>query len=421
MTASGTAHAQRAFFGKYVVAAAFVLAIFGWGAGFYGPPVFLAAVVERTGWSVEFVSAAVTVHFLCGALVIARLPALHRRYGVAAVTSVGVLVLTAGLVGWAIAPAQWSLLLAALFTGAGWVTMGAAALNAVVSPWFVRTRPRALSIAYNGASFGGVVMAPLWAGLIARFSFLTAVIAVAVVMVPTVLMMSRLVFARTPKQLGQHPDGEPPAPVTERVTPARTTCTGASPLRSRAFVTLAVAMALGLFAQIGLLTHLFSVLVPQMGDQAAGWVMAAVTAASIAGRFLADRITTADTNRRVVACLSYGAQLVGSLVLLASGGGSVPLLLVGSVLFGVGVGNATSLPPLIAQREFPDGDVPRVVALAIAVAQGTYAFAPLVFGLLISNPSPATGATALFLAAAAVQVLAISSLLIGRRQRMEMA
>jgi len=29
------------FYGWRVVAAAFVLAIFGWGIGFYGPPVFL--------------------------------------------------------------------------------------------------------------------------------------------------------------------------------------------------------------------------------------------------------------------------------------------------------------------------------------------------------------------------------------------
>ena len=37
------------FFGWRVAWAAFVVAIFGWGAGFYGPPVFLHAVVERTG------------------------------------------------------------------------------------------------------------------------------------------------------------------------------------------------------------------------------------------------------------------------------------------------------------------------------------------------------------------------------------
>jgi len=39
------------FFGPRVVRAAFTMAMFGWGVGFYGPPVYLHAVIERTGWS----------------------------------------------------------------------------------------------------------------------------------------------------------------------------------------------------------------------------------------------------------------------------------------------------------------------------------------------------------------------------------
>jgi len=39
-------------------------------------------------------------------------------------------------------------------------------------------------------------------------------------------------------------------------------------------------------------------------------------------------------------------------------------------------------PPLIAQVEFVRGDVARVVALIVAIAQGAYAFAPAAFGLV---------------------------------------
>jgi hypothetical protein len=53
---------QRAFFGSWVVRATFVMAVFGWGVGFYGPSIFLPAVVQRTGWSLTLVSMAVTVH-----------------------------------------------------------------------------------------------------------------------------------------------------------------------------------------------------------------------------------------------------------------------------------------------------------------------------------------------------------------------
>jgi hypothetical protein len=38
------------FYGWTVVAAAFVVAIFGWGVGFYGPPIFLKAVQDTRGW-----------------------------------------------------------------------------------------------------------------------------------------------------------------------------------------------------------------------------------------------------------------------------------------------------------------------------------------------------------------------------------
>ena len=162
---------MRIFYGWRVVAAAFVLAAFGWGIGFYGPPVFLRAVCERTGWSVALVSSAVTVHFLIGALVGARLPALHRRLGISATTKIAAVSIAAGILGWAMANAIWQLFVAALSSGAGWSAMSAAALNAIVSPWFHRTRPAALAMAYNGGSIGGVIFSPLWVAAIGVLGF----------------------------------------------------------------------------------------------------------------------------------------------------------------------------------------------------------------------------------------------------------
>lgn len=40
------------------------------------------------------------------------------------------------------------------------------------------------------------------------------------------------------------------------------------------------------------------------------------------------------------------------------------------------------MPPLIAQIEFVPEDVPRVVALIVAIAQGAYSFAPATFGVI---------------------------------------
>src|SRR3546814_12450415 len=85
------------FYGWRVVGAAFVLAVFGLGMGFHGPAVYLHAVHEARGWSLALVSTTVTVHFLIGAVVVANLPTLYRRFGVAHVTKAGALALAIGV------------------------------------------------------------------------------------------------------------------------------------------------------------------------------------------------------------------------------------------------------------------------------------------------------------------------------------
>jgi hypothetical protein len=172
-------------------------------------------------------------------------------------------------------------------------------------------------------------------------------------------------------------------------------------------------MALGLFAQIGLIAHLFSLLVPALGAQAAGLAMALATACAIAGRTFVGWLMPAGADRRLVAAANYALQILGCCAFMAAGGQHVALLLAGVVLFGIGIGNATSLPPLIAQVEFVKEDVPRVVALVTAMAQATYAFAPTPFSLLRER-EVAAGAPLFFAAAAAFQAAAIASLMLGR-------
>jgi MFS family permease len=121
----------------------------------------------------------------------------------------------------------------------------------------------------------------------------------------------------------------------------------------------------------------------------------------------------AGTDRRLVACANHVVQIVGSVTLLMAAGENVALLIAGVLLFGVGIGNTTSLPPLIAQAEFHRGDALRVVSLIVAISQGTYAFAPAVFGAL--RGLSATEGAAVFIAAAILQGLAILAFAAGRR------
>ncbi len=399
-----------AFPGPRAVRAAFLVAVFGWGMGFYGPPVFLHAVAEGRGWPVATVSAAVTLHFLVGAGTTANLPALHRRFGLAHVTLAGAVLSALGAMGWALAASPTLLVLATPLSGLGWGMTSGAAVNAIVAPWYARGRPVALSAAYNGASVGGVVMSPLWVALIAAVGFPAAAALVGGAMIAVVGWLAARVLGATPAALGVFPDGDATPP------PARDTGAPSLPgrllWRDARFRSLAGASALGLFAQVGLIAHLVSLLAPVLGAGGAGLAMGFATLCAVGGRTLVARSLGPGQDRRRAAALSYVVQIAGTvLLLLAVEAGAPWAVLPGIALFGFGIGNATSLPALIVQAEFAPGDGPRAVALVVGCYQAAFAFAPLAYGALRA----ATGSgAALFAVAAVVQGVAVAVLLAGR-------
>ena len=396
------------FFGKTVLACTFVLAIIGWGIGFYGPPIYMQAVMERTGWPIAQVSTAVTLHFLSGTIVIANLPRLYARFGIPAITLLGSIVLGIGVNIWAQAGVLWLLYAGAVCSGIGWVTLGAAAVNTLIAPWYVKERPKALGKAYNGASMGGVIFSPLWVLLIERFGFATAALVISVVTVLLIGAFALLVFNKSPQSLGQHPDNAD-QPDPEPTSASAAPWTAMQTLRSTSFRTLAAGMSLGLFAQIGLIAHLYSILVGRMGAHDASFAMGLATASAMGGRYIAARLMIQGMNRRQLACLGYAIQMLGTLMLL--GLDLHPTVAwIAVVLIGSGIGNATSLPPLIAQTEFSREQTARVIALMVAISQATYAFAPAFFGLVRSAFTDSNHAiVAVVTGAVIVQALAIVS------------
>jgi cyanate permease len=165
---------------------------------------------------------------------------------------------------------------------------------------------------------------------------------------------------------------------------------------------------LGMFAQVGTVAHMVTRLAPQVGIAYAAAAVSLATASAVIGRLLLGALL-GDADRRLVAAGNFVIQACG--VLLLAIGTRAALLVVGCVLFGLGIGNLLTLPPLIAQREFPSDTVPRVVALVTAVNQAVFAFAPAALGILREIFG---GYLVPFLAAAMVQILAALVVLYGR-------
>ena len=402
------------FYGWRVVAAAFIVAVFGWGVGFYGPPVYLEVVRQSRGWPIALVSGAVTLHFLVGVVVIPSLPFLYRHIGLPAVTFGAAICMGSGVLAWAMAGTLWQLYGAAVLTGTGWSALGAVTVTDIVAPWFVTKRPLALGLAFNGGSMGGVIFSPLWVILIHRIGFTTAAMVVGAAMVVTIGALAALVLGRSPESLGQEPDGEQSHSVGTSIdaTPGLNASEIQRSLsRDRAFLTLCSGMTLALFAQTGLVAHLVSVLEPALGSQGAGLAAGVSAVAAVTGRLFVGWRATGTSDWRIIASLSLVAQAAGCGVLVLAHGTHTSLLILGVVLFGFGVGNAISVPPVIANIEFSARETVRVVALIVAISQGAYAVAPALFGLVRQVGSDQL----IFVAAAAAQVLAIAAYLLGRR------
>jgi len=163
--------------------------------------------------------------------------------------------------------------------------------------------------------------------------------------------------------------------------------------------------ALGLAAQVGVLTHLVTLVTPVLGAGGAAGAVSTTTAAALIGR-LATGLVVDRLNRRVVASVTLVIQIVG-LALLARAPSAVGVY-TGCALFGLGVGNLTTLPGLILAVEWPRERFSALVGLVVGINQFTFAFGPSLVGVLrdwTGAYGPALGSCMALQAMAAAMIL----------------
>jgi cyanate permease len=150
-------------------------------------------------------------------------------------------------------------------------------------------------------------------------------------------------------------------------------------MRDIGFLTIAIAFALVLFAQVGFIVHLISFLDPVIGRESAAVAVAFLTAMAMLGRIVFSTVID-RLNQRLASALSFLSQAVALAVIINSHHAVV--LIGASAVFGFSVGNLITLPSLIVQREFPPAHFGVLISLSTAITQVTYAFGPGVIGLL---------------------------------------
>lgn len=366
------------FHGWNVVGATFVMAFFSFGLGFYGLSVYVATLQTLHGWSASAVSTPVTVYYIAGALLTVVAGNLYERFGPCLVVTLGSAAMAAGIAGLGRVVEPWQLYPTFLLMSAGWGVMSGAAINIILAPWFERRRGLAVSIAFNGATLGGVFVAPALIPLIGAVGFMHALGLTAVLLV-VVLASAARIMRRGPAELGLGPDGDRP-PSSRRAPSRRDGPHGRrEALRTWRFWSVSAPFALGLTAQVGVLTHLVSLVAPALGQNGAARAVSTTTAAALIGRLITGLLVD-RMNRRVVASATLVIQIVG-LTMLARAPSAVAVY-TGCALFGLGVGNLTTLPGLVLSAEWPRQRFSSLVSLVVGINQFTFAFGPSLVGLV---------------------------------------
>jgi predicted MFS family arabinose efflux permease len=388
--------------GWRIVAVCFLVAIFGWGLGFYGQTVYVAELHRLHGWPASLISTGTTFFYLFGALLIVFVSEAIRIFGPRNCLLAGVFAMAAAAVLIGRATEPWQLYAADAVFAFGWAGTSLGVITNTLGLWFDKKRGMAISLALNGASFGGIIGVPLLVLAIGRFGFSGAMMSAAAVMLASMVPVILIFVGRPPGRPVEMELAAPEAPSAPGIR--------ALALRDTAFLTVTIAFALVLFAQVGFVVHLIAFLDPVIGREHAAVAVAVLTAMTVVGRVLFSTVID-QLNQRLASALSFASQAVALAIIINSR--NEILLIAACALFGFSVGNLITLPSLIVQREFDPRSFGVLISLITAINQVTYAFGPGIVGLLRdasgSYALPFYGCIALELAAAVLIMVRGSS------------
>jgi MFS family permease len=403
--------------GWRVVAACFVAAMFCWGFGLYSHGIYLAELRLLHGWSASSISAATTAYYLLTAFLVVFISDAIARLGPRTVLLIGTFCLFSAVALLAFVGALWQLYAVYLVMAVGSAAMHVGSITNILGLWFDRQRGLAISLALNGASSGGILVAPGLVLAIAAIGFTPAMVGAAIIMAAILIPVIAIWIDRPPQRAraalatpdlirgsgtsaftaSAREDGRLRPYVFRRAMRGHSISARCAPqdepaslsatpswtrhkaLRSPAFWSVAAPFALALMAQVGFLVHQIALLEPAIGRTAAGLAVAVLTIAAVIGRFALGAFNLRLDLRWVTALLLLG-QAAALFAMTQTT--NAAHLFIACAVFGLSAGNLMSLPAMIVQREFEAASFGLLIGLSTAIGQFTYAFGPGLLGVV---------------------------------------
>jgi predicted MFS family arabinose efflux permease len=290
-------------------------------AGFRAAPgVLMIPLQDEFGWSRGLMSVAVGINLVLFGVTAPFAAALMDRFGIRKVTSVALLLISAGSGLTVFVTASWQLILTwGILIGFGTGSMALVFAATVANRWFVRRRGMVMGILTAGSATGQLIFLPVMAWAADRHGWRAASLLIAVaalVVVPLVLLFVR----DFPSERGVAAYGAELAdiPETRHATGAAQRAIGAllTASRTKTFWALAGGFAICGASTNGLIgTHF----VPAAHDHGlptttAAGLLAVVGIFDIVGT-VASGVLTDRVNPRILLCVYYGLRGAGLLML----------------------------------------------------------------------------------------------------------
>ena len=362
--------------GWRVVWACFLVELFLFGFGLYGHSVYLAEFQRLDGWRTAVISTASTLSLLLGNLLAAFSNDALVWIGPRRLILLGISALASSTMLLAFTSAPWQLFAAYMLMAFSWAGMGIVVVATLLRSWFDRRSGLAISLAFNGATCGGIIVAPTLIVLVGAVGFSWAMLIMTVAMIgilgPVVMTVIDLPAA---SGAAEHRTENPPRP--SNVVPSNTSRW--SLLRNFGFWTITAPSALALLAQIGFIVHQVALLELTVDRSLAAVAVAITTTMAVVGRLCLGMVVD-RLDPRWTTTVSLTTQ-AGALVVIALSPDVMSLFLACAV-YGFSIGNLITLPPLIIHREFDRAAFGTVMGLSTAIGGMIGALGPGLVGFV---------------------------------------
>ncbi len=369
------------FYGWYIVAACFIIALYMSGAVFYGFTAIFEPIAEEFGWSYTSISIAASIRGLEAGLLAPVVGIMVDRWGPRKVIFGGVLCIGLGLLLLSRVQSIGMFYAAFILMSLGISSCGISVTATAVANWFHRKVGLATGITISGYGSSGLLV-PLVVRLVDLYDWRTAIVILGTGMLAIGLPLS-LILRHKPEQYGYLPDGEKSGGTvfdeSSVKPPAReVSITAWQAMKTRAFWFVVLAVMPQFIVMPAVITHVMPYLSSiGIARTMSGLVATAIPLLSIGGRFgfgwVGDRYAAKKLSALALVMLTLGLVCF-EYVSLGWNWLLVPFL----VIMGFGYGGINTLVGVLLRGHFGRGNFGTIIGFAWGILMfGTIAGPPI--------------------------------------------